>query len=54
MLCNSAIEITTVLEVNENTLIVNYEYKEESYGVLPSANVCLASYTTAQAQVKAL
>lgn len=52
ILSNPAIVVNTVLPVNENTLVVNYEYKDESYHVLPTVNVCLAAYTTAMARLK--
>lgn len=52
MLCDPNIEINTVLPINDETLIVNYEFKEESYDQLPTVNVCLAAYTTAQARLK--
>lgn len=33
-------------------LLVNWSFKEESYDILPTVNVCLAAYTTAQARLK--
>lgn len=42
MLCNPAIEISPVLEVNQDTLIVNHEYKDESYDVFPHSQRMLS------------
>lgn len=52
MLCNPAIEVNTVLPVNDETLIVNYEFLDESYDILPTVNVTLAAYTTSHARLK--
>ncbi|VEN56957.1 unnamed protein product [Callosobruchus maculatus] len=44
--------INTVLPVNENTLIVNWEYREEAYDSLTTVNVVVAAFVTAQARMK--
>ncbi|KAG5885995.1 hypothetical protein JTB14_025389 [Gonioctena quinquepunctata] len=46
------IEVTSIFPVNENTLIVNWSFKDEAYSTLPTVNVVLAAYTTAQARLK--
>ncbi|KAJ8933580.1 hypothetical protein NQ318_015967 [Aromia moschata] len=46
------IEVISVYPVNENTLVVNWQYKYEAYDVLPTVNVVLAAYTTSQARLK--
>jgi G:T-mismatch repair DNA endonuclease (very short patch repair protein) len=52
MLINPALYINGVLPINEKTVIVNYEHVEESYDPLPTVNVAIASYVTAQARLK--
>ncbi|KAK9720169.1 hypothetical protein QE152_g22256 [Popillia japonica] len=52
LLTNPTINVNTVQTINENTLVVNWEHKEEVYDPLPTVNVCLAAYTTAQARLK--
>ena len=52
MFTNASIEINNILPVNDDTLLVNWSYKEESYNELTTVNVCLAAYTTAQARLK--
>ncbi|KAG5872176.1 hypothetical protein JTB14_010737 [Gonioctena quinquepunctata] len=46
------IEVTSIFPVNENTLIVNWSFKDEAYSTLSTVNVVLAAYTTAQARLK--
>ncbi|KAG5889398.1 hypothetical protein JTB14_018272 [Gonioctena quinquepunctata] len=38
--------------VNEDTLIVNWEYREEACDSLPTVNVVIAAFVTAQARLK--
>ncbi|KAK9729441.1 hypothetical protein QE152_g15961 [Popillia japonica] len=52
MLNNPGINLNTVQIINDSTLVVNWEHKEKVYHPLPTANVCLAAYTTAQARLK--
>jgi len=52
MLSDPCIIINTITPVNENVVLVNWEYREESYDSLSTVNVCLAAYTTAQARLK--
>nr|CAI5838221.1 unnamed protein product [Callosobruchus analis] len=46
------LEVNNIYPVNDETLIVNWQYKYESYQVLPSVSVTLAAYTTAQARLR--
>ncbi|XP_030757090.1 uncharacterized protein LOC115882961 [Sitophilus oryzae] len=52
MLTNPATDVNSILSVNDDTLLVNWSFKDEAYDVLPTVNVCLAAYTTAQARLK--
>lgn len=52
LLSNPFVNVNSALPVSEDTLIVNYEFKEESYQPLSTTNVCLAAYTTTQARLK--
>lgn len=52
MFCNPSLQVNAVIPANEDVIIVNYEYIEECYDILPTINVCLASFTTAQARLK--
>lgn len=52
MMCDTSIEICNILPVNDQTLIVNFEYREETFDILPTVNVCIAAYVTAQARLK--
>lgn len=47
-----AIEVNHIVEINEETIIVNYENKEEAVEPLTTVNVCTAAYTTTQARLK--
>lgn len=38
--------------INDETLIVNWKYREEACDTLPTVNVCIAAYTTTQARLK--
>ncbi|KAG5876883.1 hypothetical protein JTB14_007459 [Gonioctena quinquepunctata] len=49
---NPTIYVNTVLPVNEDTLIVNWEYREEACDSLPTVNVVIAASVTAQARLK--
>ncbi|XP_031340970.1 uncharacterized protein LOC116169082 [Photinus pyralis] len=52
MMTNPSMDINSVLPVNEDTLLVNWEFKEETYNPLSTVNVVLAAYTTAHARLK--
>ncbi|XP_031348773.1 uncharacterized protein LOC116174886 [Photinus pyralis] len=52
IITNPSIDINSVLPINEETLLVNWEYKEEAYNPLSTVNVVLAAYTTAHARLK--
>ncbi|CAH2012950.1 unnamed protein product, partial [Acanthoscelides obtectus] len=52
MLTNPSIHVNTVLPVNEETLLVTWEFREEVYDVSSTVNVVLASYVTALARLK--
>lgn len=52
MFTNPGIYINGLLPVNEKTLIVSYEYIDEAYDPLPTVNVAIAAYVTAQARLK--
>ncbi|KAG5873201.1 hypothetical protein JTB14_013361 [Gonioctena quinquepunctata] len=52
MMSNPTIYVNTVLPVNEDTLIVNWEYREEACDSLPTVNVVIAAFVTAQARLK--
>ncbi|KAJ8951329.1 hypothetical protein NQ317_017624 [Molorchus minor] len=52
MMTDPAIFINNILPINDKTLIVNWEFRDESYEILPTVNVCLAAYTTTLARLK--
>ncbi|XP_050512049.1 uncharacterized protein LOC126888071 [Diabrotica virgifera virgifera] len=52
MLINPSIQVNTVIPVNEDTLVVTWEYVEEAYSMSSTVNVVLASYVTALARLK--
>ncbi|XP_018578028.1 uncharacterized protein LOC108916298 [Anoplophora glabripennis] len=52
MLTNPSIDVYHALPINENTLIINWEFKQEASDPLATVNVCIAAYTTAQARLK--
>ncbi|XP_031342339.1 uncharacterized protein LOC116170237 [Photinus pyralis] len=52
IMTNPSVDINSVQPINEDTLLVNWEFKEESYTPLSTVNVVLAAYTTAQARLK--
>ncbi|KAG5889668.1 hypothetical protein JTB14_007808 [Gonioctena quinquepunctata] len=52
MMSNPTIYVNTVLPVNEDTLIVNWEYREEACDSLSTVNVVIAAFVTAQARLK--
>ncbi|KAJ8981044.1 hypothetical protein NQ317_018016 [Molorchus minor] len=52
ILTNPAIRVNSVLPVNEDTLIVNWEYIEEACNPLATVNVVIASYVTTQTRLK--
>ncbi|KAG5869688.1 hypothetical protein JTB14_025715 [Gonioctena quinquepunctata] len=47
-----SIYVNTVPPVNEDTLIVNWEYREEASDSLDTLNVVIAAFVTAQARLK--
>lgn len=49
---NPAIEVNHVLPINEDVVVVGWEYKEEAADSLPIVNVAIAAYTTTQARIK--
>ncbi|XP_074036387.1 uncharacterized protein [Leptinotarsa decemlineata] len=44
--------INSVLTINEDTLIVNWEFRSESFDCLSTVNVVIAAYVTALARLK--
>ncbi|XP_018568461.1 uncharacterized protein LOC108908806 [Anoplophora glabripennis] len=52
MLTNPSIDVYHAFPVNENTLIINWQFKEEACDSLATVNVCIAAYTTTQARLK--
>nr|XP_023024974.1 uncharacterized protein LOC111513046 [Leptinotarsa decemlineata] len=52
MLSKPFIVVNSIFPVNENTLIVNWTFKDEAYKPLSTVNVVLAAYTTAQARLE--
>lgn len=52
MLTNPCIDTLHVQPINEDTIAVTWEYKEEAATPLPYGNVPIAAYTTAQARIK--
>ncbi|XP_031334749.1 uncharacterized protein LOC116166444 [Photinus pyralis] len=52
LLLDPAVEVIGILAINEETLVVNYQYKEESYSALSTVNVSIAAYVTTQARLK--
>lgn len=52
LMYDPAIDINSVEEVDEDTLIITYEQKDEAADPLTTVNVCIAAYTTAQARLK--
>ncbi|XP_054257107.1 uncharacterized protein LOC128982090 [Macrosteles quadrilineatus] len=52
MLINPAVQVNTIQEINQDTLLVNWQNIEEVGGSLRRVNVAIAAYTTAQARLK--
>ncbi|XP_072377730.1 uncharacterized protein [Diabrotica undecimpunctata] len=52
MLVNPSLYVNTVIPVNDETLVVTWEYVEEAASMSPTVNVVLASYVTALARLK--
>ncbi|XP_018574075.1 uncharacterized protein LOC108913090 [Anoplophora glabripennis] len=52
MLTNPSIYVNSALPINEDTLVVNWEHKEEAYDPLTTVNVVIAAYVTTQARLK--
>ncbi|XP_055380657.1 uncharacterized protein LOC129611502 [Condylostylus longicornis] len=45
-------EVHHILIINDETLVVNWKFKHDEIKPLKTVNVCVASYTTAQARLK--
>lgn len=52
MLSDPSKIVNNLLIINENTLVLNWEYREEDSEILSTGNVCIAAYTTTQARLK--
>ncbi|XP_018574533.1 uncharacterized protein LOC108913463 [Anoplophora glabripennis] len=52
MLTNPSIYVNSALPINEDTLVVNWEHKEEAYDPLITVNGVIAAYVTTQARLK--
>lgn len=52
LLTSPAIIINTIIPINDDTLLVNYENTEDSYAENPTTNVAIAAFVTAQARLK--
>jgi hypothetical protein len=52
LLTTPEIQVNTVTEINEEVLLVNWQYKDEVGESLRSGNVVIAAYTTAQARLE--
>src|SRR5437588_1236018 len=52
MLSNPSIVVNYIQDVNQDTLIVNWEHKEEAADPLATVNVVIASYVTTHARLK--
>ncbi|KAG5875998.1 hypothetical protein JTB14_026203 [Gonioctena quinquepunctata] len=52
MMSNPTIYVNTVLAVNEDTLNVNWEYRDEASDSLSTVNVVISAFVTAQARLK--
>lgn len=52
LLSNPAIDVANIHDVNDDTLVINYEYKDEAADVLSTVNVCIAAYVTTHARLK--
>ncbi|XP_054259601.1 uncharacterized protein LOC128984320 [Macrosteles quadrilineatus] len=52
MLSSSEIKVNRLQTVNEEVVVVSWEYLEEVGEPLSNVNVCIAAYTTAQARLK--
>lgn len=52
ILANPAIAVNSIQEINEETVLTNWEYLEEVENQSNTINVVIAAYTTAQARLK--
>lgn len=52
MLVSPSIDVNNIQEVNDDVIVVNWQYSEDACEVLQSVNVVLAAFTTAQARLK--
>ncbi|XP_018573827.1 uncharacterized protein LOC108912895 [Anoplophora glabripennis] len=52
MLTNPSIYVNSVLPINEDSLVVNWEHIDEAADMLSTVNVVIASYITTQARLK--
>lgn len=54
MLSDPSLEVHNIFPVNEETMVIIWGCKEEVCEQLPTANVCIAAYTTTQARLQLL
>jgi len=52
ILTNPSKDVLHIMIINPDTVLVNWKYKTEDLDSLRTVNVCIASYTTAQARLK--
>lgn len=52
MMSNPPIYVNSVLPVNDDKLIVDWEYRDEAYDSLATDNVVIAAFVTSQARLK--
>jgi hypothetical protein len=52
LMSNPALDVHGIVPINDDTLLVSHELKEEAYDPLFTVNVAVASFVTAQARLK--
>ncbi|KAJ8953532.1 hypothetical protein NQ317_000050 [Molorchus minor] len=52
LFADPGIYVNALIPIGEETVVVNYEHREEAYQSLPTVNVMIAAYVTAQARLK--
>ena len=52
MFTDPSLLVNHITDVNEDHILVNWEHREECIDALPTVNVAIAAYTTAQARLK--
>ncbi|XP_055918297.1 uncharacterized protein LOC129950379 [Eupeodes corollae] len=52
LLTHPSIEVSQILPINENNIVISFEMKEEAVETLSTVNVSIAAYTTTQARLK--